>query len=59
MTISSGPEEALDSWRFSHPNSEDELAVHEALDALDQGEVGLPLDQFDLEFRRRNGLPTR
>ena len=54
------PEEALDLWRTQHPSQElaDDtvLAVQEALDDMQAGDQGLPLDQFDREFRVRHGL---
>jgi hypothetical protein len=55
------PEEALDLWRLRHPNPDDfddcVRALREALAELDAGERGVPLDEFDREFRRRHGLP--
>jgi hypothetical protein len=56
------PEEALDLWRLRHP-SPDEFddsvgALREALAEYDAGERGVPLDEFDRQFRRRHGLPS-
>ena len=55
------PEEALDLWRLRHPNPDEfadsVLALREALADLDSGERGVPLEEFDREFRRRHGLP--
>jgi hypothetical protein len=55
------PEEALDLWRLTHPISDDLAdsvsALREALADLDSGERGVPLDEFDREFRRRHNLP--
>ena len=55
------PEEALDLWRLRHPNADDfadsVLALREALVDLDSGERGVPLEEFDREFRRRHDLP--
>jgi len=57
------PEEALDEWRAAN-RSEAELAtdvaaVREALDDMANGDVGVPLAEFDRKFRARHGLPTR
>jgi len=55
------PEEALDLWRLRNPNpdefAESVHAVREALVDMDAGDCGVPLDEFDREFRRRHGLP--
>lgn len=52
------PEEALDLWRADHPlgdtEEEDVLAVREALDDMANGDVGVPLDQFDRDFTQRH-----
>lgn len=57
------PEEVLDQWRTVHPCeevfAEDVAAVQEALDDMAAGDVGLPLDEFDRQFRRRHGLPAK
>jgi len=57
------PEEALDEWRAAHhseANLADEVAaVREALDEMAKGDVGVPLVEFDREFRQRHGLPAR
>ena len=54
-------EEALDLWRLRHPNPDDladsVLALREALADLDSPDRGVPLEEFDREFRRRHGLP--
>jgi hypothetical protein len=56
------PEEALDQWRDVHPPSEacaqDIVAVQEALAEMAAGDTGLPLDEFDRQFRLRHGLPV-
>ncbi len=56
------PEEALDLWRADHPVAEesarDVAAVKEALADMEAGDVGLPLDQFDREFRKRHSMPA-
>ena len=55
------PEEVLDLWRLRHPNPDDfddsVRALREALADLDAAERGVPLDEFDREFRRRHDLP--
>lgn len=54
------PEEALDQWRAANPSDEDleeiEAMVQEALDDIAAGDKGMPFEEFDREFRRRNGL---
>lgn len=54
------PEEALDLWRAEHPLSaieeDDLLAVREALADMANGDSGMPLAEFDREFRQRHGL---
>jgi hypothetical protein len=56
------PEEALDEWRQLHPEAhvldEDVAAIREALDDIAKGDQGIPLDQFDRDFRRRHGFAT-
>ena len=56
------PEDALDLWRSENPSDEytadDVEAVRQALAAMDAGNTGVPLDEFDREFRKRHGLPT-
>lgn len=55
------PEEALDLWRDENPVAEDfqesVAAIREALADMAAGDTGIPLEQFDAEFRRRHGLP--
>jgi hypothetical protein len=57
------PEEALDLWRADHPLSEDfeetVEALREALADMDAGDIGVPLEEFDAEFRARHNLPPR
>jgi hypothetical protein len=56
------PEEALDLWRQENPLQstfeEDVLALRAALADLDAGERGIPLAEFEKEFRRRYGLAS-
>ncbi|MBX9789299.1 MAG: hypothetical protein K2Y37_10320 [Pirellulales bacterium] len=56
------PEEALDLWRSDNPSgeciSDDVEAVRQALADMDAGDKGVPLEEFDREFRKRHGLPS-
>lgn len=51
------PEEALDLWRTQHPSAESDdetaFAVQEALDDMQAGDEGIPVREFDHEFRGR------
>jgi len=53
------PEEVLDLWREQHPEVDDAddsvLAVREALQDMEEGDEGIPLEQFDRDFRKRTG----
>ena len=57
------PEEALDLWRSAHPaandNADDVAAIRAALADMEAGDSGIPLSDFDVEFRRRHNLPPR
>lgn len=57
------PEEVLDEWRLQHVNeedAEDDLeAIKEALADFDAGDRGIPIEEFDREFRKKHGLPPR
>jgi hypothetical protein len=57
------PEAAVDQWRELHPTSEDlaedVAAVKEALADMVAGDQGIPLAEFDQEFRAKHGLLTR
>jgi hypothetical protein len=54
------PEELLDLWRSTHPSEldfrRDVQAIQSAIDAMNAGDVGVPLDDFDREFRKKHGL---
>jgi hypothetical protein len=54
------PEEALDEWRRLHPQmqafDEEVAAIREALDDLAKGDRGIPFDEFDRDFQKRNNL---
>ena len=55
------PEEALDDWRAAHPAEEDlaesAAAIQHALDDMDAGDTGIPLEEFDRQLRERHNLP--
>jgi hypothetical protein len=57
------PEEALEEWRLLHPDpsatAEDIAAIQEAIDDMENGDAGVPFDEFDKEFRARRNLPTK
>lgn len=57
------PEEVLDEWRELHPDpealAEDTAALQEAIDDLENGDVGMPMDEFEREFRAQHNLPPR
>jgi hypothetical protein len=57
------PEEVLDEWRTTHPASEasadDYEAVRQALAAMEAGDTGVPLEEFDRRMRAKHGLPPR
>ena len=55
------PEQALDAWRKENPLDEDftesVAAIRAALDDMDAGDHGVPLEEFDRELRVRHHLP--
>jgi hypothetical protein len=57
------PEAAVDQWRELHPGLEsfddDVTAVREALTDMAAGDTGMPLEQFDREFRADHDLSKR
>ncbi|MCE9531311.1 MAG: hypothetical protein K8T89_09350 [Planctomycetes bacterium] len=57
------PEQVLDEWRDLNPDAksaEDELdAIQEAIDDIENGDVGIPIEEFDRDFRVRRNLPTK
>ncbi len=57
------PEEALDEWRGTHPESQtladDAAAIQEALRDMANGDAGVPFEQFDRDFRTRLNLPAK
>ena len=54
------PEEMLDLWRATHPcesEFQDDLkAVQSAFDEMKAGDIGVPLDDFDLDFRKKHSV---
>jgi len=53
------PEEVLDEWRLLHPDDDDMAAIQEAIDDLENGDVGIPLEEFDREIHAKYNLPPR
>jgi len=57
------PEDVLDEWRALHPRSDefadDVAAMQEAINDLENGDEGIPFEEFDRDFRERHGLPPR
>jgi plasmid stabilization system protein ParE len=55
------PEQALEEWRQRHPeplDSEDDVAaIQAAIDDFDRGDRGIPLEEFDREFRKKHNIP--
>ncbi len=56
------PEEALDLWRAQNPLPKDleetKVALDEALRDMESGDRGVPLEQFDREFRNQRNIPV-
>lgn len=53
------PEECLTLYRSQKASAEDIAAVREALDAMHRGDAGVSLEEFDREFRKKNGIAPR
>ena len=57
------PEDLLEEWRSIHPLSEevdgDIAAVEEVLADMENGDRGVPLEDFEKEFRARHSLRPR
>ena len=55
------PEEVLEEWRNLHPTAaaveEEVAAIQEAIDDLENGDEGIPFEEFDRDFRARHKLP--
>ena len=54
------PEQVLDEWRILQPEDAkgDLAAIQEAIDDMEQGDVGIPFEEFDRDFRARRNLPA-
>jgi hypothetical protein len=56
------PEEALDLWRTENPPAQEfaetTAALREALGDLAAGDTGVPLEEFDRQFRARRNLDS-
>lgn len=54
------PEAVLREWRQLNPdptaNEDDLAAIQEAIDDMDAGDRGIPLEEFDRDFRARHNL---
>ena len=54
------PEEVLAEWRLLHPTGEaldeDLAAIQEAIDDIENGDIGIPFEEFDRDFRTRHNL---
>jgi hypothetical protein len=57
------PEEVLDEWRMLHPApqavAEEVAAIQEAIDDMENGDTGIPFQEFDRNFRARHNLQAR
>ncbi len=55
------PEEVLDLWRTENPAADDYpnhvAALKEALADMEAGDHGMPLEEFDRDFRLRHAIP--
>jgi hypothetical protein len=52
------PESLLRKWRAQREYDETVEAIREGLAQMEAG-LGKPLEEFDRDFRQRNGLPPR
>jgi hypothetical protein len=56
-------EDLMDLWRDQHPRVEEAsavaAAVRAALDDMAAGDTGVPLDEYDRQFRARHGMSPR
>jgi hypothetical protein len=56
------PEECLDLWRTQNPSEvdveADTQAIREALDHMQGGDRGQPMQEFLTEFRARKRIPS-
>jgi hypothetical protein len=55
------PEDVLDQWRTLHPDrhtgDEEIAAIQEAIDDMENGDRGVPFEEFDRDFRASRNLP--
>ena len=58
-TARSSPEQVLDEWRSLHPDPDEVAAIRESLAAMHAGDRGISLEDFDREFRQKNGLAAQ
>ncbi len=58
-TTRSSPEQVLDEWRSLHPDPNEFEAIRESLVAMHAGDRGISLEDFDREFRQKNGLAAQ
>jgi hypothetical protein len=56
------PEEAVDEWRELHPepeiDEEEVAAIQEAIDDMNAGDRGRPVEEVIAEIRAELGLPS-
>jgi hypothetical protein len=56
------PGQALDLWEIQNPTDQEReetlAAIRQGLEDADEGRIR-PFEEFDMEFRRRHGLPAR
>ena len=57
---SASPEEMLDLWRATHPSEidfrRDVKAIQDSIDEMKLGDLGIPLSEFDAEFRKKHSV---
>ena len=64
LTAASGlsPEEALDLWRSEHRPVEDDIetvaALRQAIADMHSGDIGMPIGEFDRQFRAKRSIRT-
>jgi hypothetical protein len=55
------PEQVLDEWRALRPDpgslQEDTAALQEAIKDMENGDLGMPFEEFERAFRARHNLP--
>ena len=53
------PEQVLDEWRLLHPDPNDDDAIRDSLALMHAGDRGVSLEDFDRDFRKKNGLAPK